>query len=105
MPTLRSTLLGAWNVNVATLRFIGRVGVGLLGVWWLIGGVIGTLVAVAQLALLSVIGGGLTVFIGWSLAYGAFHHWPWESFPVRDPTNVAGDKTSLRKSGVGSEDA
>jgi len=84
MPTFRNTLSGVWAINVATLRFIARVGVGLIGVYWLIGGALGVIVAAAQLAVLPIAGSGLVAFIGWSLAYGAFHHWPWEAFPLRD---------------------
>ena len=84
MPTFRDTLTGAWAMNVATIRFLARVVVGLLGVYWLLGGVIGVVVAAAQLALVSLVGAGLLAFIGWALAYGAFHHWPWEAFPLHD---------------------
>jgi hypothetical protein len=69
-------------VTFAVLRFGARVGIGLLGVYWLIAGVI----AAVTLPFVGEWGGAagamLFAFIGWTLAYGAFKRWPWEAFPV-----------------------
>jgi hypothetical protein len=82
MPTFRTTISRAWVVAFAILRFVARLGIGLLGVYWLIGGVIGAV----TLLFVGVWGGAagaiLYAFIGWSLAYGAFKWWPWEARPL-----------------------
>ena len=76
MP-LRTTVSRTWNAVIVTLRLVARVGVGLLGAYRLLGGTIGVVVAAVELAWVPLANAGLFAFIGWVLAYGAFHHWPW----------------------------
>lgn len=80
------------EVSFAIGRFCARVGIGLLGVYLLIAGVVGVVVDPFLGAWLSLVGAGVVAFVGWVLAYGAFKRWPWETFT---PAAESSDTRSL----------
>ena len=88
MPTFRHAISRSWSVAFAVLRLFARFGIGLLGTYWFVAGVIGAL----TLPFVGVWGGAagsvLIAFIGWTLAFGAFKWWPWEALPI--PERPAG---------------
>jgi hypothetical protein len=81
MPEFRTTISRAWVVAFAIFRFGARLGIGLLGVYWFIGGVIAAVTLPFVGVWEGAAGAILYAFIGWSLAYGAFKWWPWEARP------------------------
>jgi putative Mn2+ efflux pump MntP len=81
MPAFPTAIFRAWTVTFAVLRFCARLGIGLLGVYWLIAGVVGAVTLPFVGLWEGVVGAMLFAFIGWSLAYGAFKWWPWEAQP------------------------
>ena len=89
MSTLRTKIFRTWTVTFAVLRFCARLGIGLLGVYWLIAGVVGAVALPFVGGWGGAVAAMLYAFIGWSLAYGAFKWWPWEALPVPEPSSSA----------------
>ena len=57
---------------------IPRLLVGLVGCFWVLGGLLGVAYAVTDHAWSVVLGAAVTVLIGWCVAYWAFIRAPWE---------------------------
>ena len=58
---------------------IARVGVGLIGALWLVGGLVGIVRAGLDHAWAPTFTAALFAVVGFCLAYGAFVRFPWES--------------------------
>ena len=60
---------------------VARVLLGALGAWWLIAGLAGAVYAGVDEAWRPMAGAAIMALFGFCLAYGAFHHFPWERRP------------------------
>jgi hypothetical protein len=69
---------------VRAVLILGRIGLGLLGCTMVLESVVGLFApfdgAPWWIVCYAIVNG----FIGYCLAYGAFHHFPWERFPSID---------------------
>ena len=64
---------------VRILFALARVIIGLIGAWWLIGGLAGIVMAGLDHAWVPTAASALFALFGFCLAYGAFIRFPWES--------------------------
>jgi len=61
------------------LRAVLRIGVGLVGALWCLGGLWGVVVAGWERAWGAVVSAALAALVGYALAYAAFVRMPWEA--------------------------